>query len=99
MDGSEQQQQQQRQQAMAQRQQQAVVQRQQQVVAGGGDEAEADQGEYAQCVHALTGHRNRSYPIRSALHVGVEYARGGALFAAQFFFAAPPFLCLVGAAA
>ena len=35
------------------------------------------EGTYAPCVYALVGHRNRSYPIRSAMHVGAEYARAG----------------------
>ena len=39
----------------------------------GEEAAEAEGSYYAECIHALVGHRNRSYPIRSALHVGSEY--------------------------
>jgi WD40 repeat protein len=54
--------------------------------AGGGgadDGEEGDEGQpayYSECAHALVGHRNRSYPIRSAMYVGAEYTgvhRGG----------------------
>ena len=41
-------------------------------------EGDEDEGGYATCVHALVGHRNRSYPIRSAMRVGAEYSRCGA---------------------
>lgn len=40
------------------------------------DENDTD-GAVPPCLHALVGHRNRSYPIRSAMRVGAEYARGG----------------------
>ena len=41
-------------------------------------EGEEDEGGYAACIHALVGHRNRSYPIRSSMRVGSEYSRCGA---------------------
>ena len=45
---------------------------------GHGLDGDENDGAYAACVHALVGHRNRSYPIRSAMRVGAEFARGSA---------------------
>jgi len=41
-----------------------------------GEEGGEEGGSDARCIHALTGHRNRSLPIRSAMRVGVDYCRG-----------------------
>lgn len=52
-----------------------------QLDSGDAEDADPDDGHYpsyyAECAHALCGHRNRSYPIRSAIHVGAEYTSSG----------------------